>query len=275
VTVGHHHPVDQQLHQLATLLEAGLAQAHPQPLQHLGHRLGDRADLDQPLALSGDLPLACQQVGLLPGKALVPSLEAGQIDDLGQVGLQQPPTLAGNARPHAAQARLPAAQLLRHPGTAVGALQRLGDQLRMLQDRAQVRPHQLVELGGRDEPRRATARAAGADLGHLAQAAVIPVAGVGGGAGDPAAAQPADPAADQPAQQVGVGGAAPGGPLVAGQPPLDQVELLGRHQRGDRHRDPLLGGCARVLIPRPTGSSADFRRRAECVRSRPLAAWPL
>jgi hypothetical protein len=32
------------------------------------------------------------------------------------------------------------------------------------------------------------------------------------------------------------------------------------------------GGCARVLIPRPTGSSADFRRRAECVRSRPLAA---
>jgi hypothetical protein len=102
VTVGHHHPVDQQLHQLATLLEAGLAQAHPQPLQHLGHRLGDRADLDQPLALGGDLPLACQQVGLLPGKALVPSLEAGQVDDLGQVGLQQPPTLAGNARPHAA-----------------------------------------------------------------------------------------------------------------------------------------------------------------------------
>jgi len=34
-------------------------------------------------------------------------------------------------------------------------------------------------------------------------------------------------------------------------------------------------GCARVLNPRPTGSSADLRRRAGVVRSRPLAAWPL
>jgi hypothetical protein len=275
LAVDHHHPVDQQLHQLAALLEAGLAQAHAELLQHLGHGLGDRADLDQPLALGGDLPLAGQQVGLLPGKALVLALEGGQVDHLGQVGLQQPPALAGNARPDAAQARLPAAELLRHPGAAVGALQRLGDQVRLLEDRAQVRPDQLVELGGGDEPRRAAAGAAGADLRHLAAAAVIPVAGVGGSAGDAAAAQPADPAADQPAQQVGVGGAAPRGPLVGGQPPGDQVELLGRHQRGDRHGDPLLGWVCPGAHPRPTGSSADFRRRAECVRSRPLAAWPL
>jgi hypothetical protein len=33
-------------------------------------------------------------------------------------------------------------------------------------------------------------------------------------------------------------------------------------------------GCARVLTPRPIGSSADLRRRAGAVRSRPLAAWP-
>jgi hypothetical protein len=58
LAVGDHHPVDQQLHQLAALLEAGLVQAHPELLQHLGHRLGDRAHLDQPLALRGDLPLA-------------------------------------------------------------------------------------------------------------------------------------------------------------------------------------------------------------------------
>jgi hypothetical protein len=31
-------------------------------------------------------------------------------------------------------------------------------------------------------------------------------------------------------------------------------------------------GCARVLIPLPIGSSADLRRRAGAVRSRPLAA---
>jgi hypothetical protein len=67
-TVGHHHPIDQQLHQLAALLEVGLAQTHGQRLQHPSHGLGDAADLDQPLTLGGDLPLACQQVGLLPGK---------------------------------------------------------------------------------------------------------------------------------------------------------------------------------------------------------------
>jgi hypothetical protein len=94
LAVGHHHPVDQQLDQLAALLEAGLAQAHPELLQRLGHRLGDRADLDQPLALGGDLPLAGQQVGLLPGKAPVLPLEAGQVDGLGQIRLQQPLALA-------------------------------------------------------------------------------------------------------------------------------------------------------------------------------------
>jgi hypothetical protein len=140
LAVGHHDPVDQQLDQLAALLEAGLAKTDAQPLQHLGHRLGGRAHLDQPLALSGDLPLTGQQVGLLPGKGPVLPLEAGQVDHLGQVGLQQPLALAGHARPHLPQARLPAAQLPRDPGAAVGALQRLGDQLRMLQDRAQVRP---------------------------------------------------------------------------------------------------------------------------------------
>jgi hypothetical protein len=34
------------------------------------------------------------------------------------------------------------------------------------------------------------------------------------------------------------------------------------------------GGCAVVLTPLPIGSSADLRRRAGVVRSRPLAAWP-
>jgi len=112
VTVGHHHPVDQQLDQLAALLEAGLAQADPQLLQHLGHRLGDHAHLDQPLALRGDLPLAGKQVRLLPGKAPVLPLVAGQVDHLGQVGLQQPLALAGHARPHLPEGGLPAAQLL-------------------------------------------------------------------------------------------------------------------------------------------------------------------
>ena len=101
VAVGDHHPVDQQLHQLAALLEAGLVKARSQLVQHLGHGLSDRAHLSQPLTLSGDLSLACQQVRLLAGKALVLPLEAGQVDHLGQVGLQQPLPLAGHARPDA------------------------------------------------------------------------------------------------------------------------------------------------------------------------------
>jgi DDE superfamily endonuclease len=151
LAVGHHHPVDQQLHQLAALLEAGPVKAHPQLLQHRRHRLGDRAQPDQPLTLGGDLPLARQQVRLLPGKGPVLALEAGQVDHLGQVGLQQPLPLAGHARPHLPQGRLPAAEFLGHPGAAVGALQGLRGQVRPRQDRAQVRPHQLVELGGGDD----------------------------------------------------------------------------------------------------------------------------
>jgi hypothetical protein len=57
LAVGDHHPVDQQLHQLAALLEAGLAKADPKLLQHRCHRPGDRAQPGQPLALRGDLPL--------------------------------------------------------------------------------------------------------------------------------------------------------------------------------------------------------------------------
>src|SRR5829696_5936662 len=109
LAVGDHHPVDQQLHQLAALLEVGLAQTHAQLLQHPSHGLGDAADLDQPLTLGGDLPLACQQVGLLPGKGPVLALEGVQVDHLGQVGVQQPLPLAGHAGPHAAQGRLPPA----------------------------------------------------------------------------------------------------------------------------------------------------------------------
>jgi hypothetical protein len=100
--VGHDHPVDQELDQLAALLEAGLVKAYPELLQHRRHRVGDRAHLDQPRTLGRDLPLAGQQVRLLPGKGPVLPLEGVEVDHLGQVGLQQALALAGHARPDAA-----------------------------------------------------------------------------------------------------------------------------------------------------------------------------
>src|SRR5215208_3031033 len=101
VAVGDHYPVDQQLDQLAALLEAGLAKADPELLQHRCHRPGDRAQPGQPLALRGDLPLAGQQVRFLLSKGLVLALEGVEVDHLGQVGLQQPLALPGHARPDA------------------------------------------------------------------------------------------------------------------------------------------------------------------------------
>jgi hypothetical protein len=62
LAVGHHHPVDQQLHQLPAFLEAARVQVTAESLQHLGRRLGDRAGLDQPLALGGDLLFSRPQV---------------------------------------------------------------------------------------------------------------------------------------------------------------------------------------------------------------------
>src|SRR5215217_3296770 len=101
VAVGDHYPVDQQLDQLAALLEAGLAKADPELLQHRCHRPGDRAQPGQPLALRGDLPLAGQQVRFLLSKGLALALEGVEVDHLGQVGLQQPLALPGHARPDA------------------------------------------------------------------------------------------------------------------------------------------------------------------------------
>src|SRR5919204_1429607 len=108
--------------------------------------------------------------------------------------------LAGHASPHLAQGCLSAAEFLGHPGAAAGPLERVGDKLWACQDRAQVGPDELVELGCGDEPRRAAAQPAGGHHCTLAQAAVVAVPGVAGGTGDATAAQPAAPAADQAAQ---------------------------------------------------------------------------
>src|SRR5262245_47547350 len=58
VAVGDHHAVDEQLDELAPLLEGGAVQPAPQPLAELGDGSGEGADLDQALALRRHLALA-------------------------------------------------------------------------------------------------------------------------------------------------------------------------------------------------------------------------
>ena len=72
-----------------------------------------------------------------------------------------------------------------------------------------------------------------------------------------------------------MGGAAPGAALVGGQPPLGQVELLGRHQRGHWDGDPLLGRVRSGAHAPPDRRQRRPAALAGVVRSRRLAASPL
>jgi hypothetical protein len=242
VAVSHDDAVNQQLHQLPALLEGRLLESAAKPRADGRGRAGDGADLDGALALGRGFPLAGPQLVLALAQAAVAPLEGGEVDDLGQVGLQQPLPLPGHAGPHLPERRLPPAEFLGDPRAAQGSLHRRGDELRAPQHRAQVGPDQVVQLGGRDEAGATARRPASADRGQLPPAAVVPVVAAGGlgPAGTAGAAQAADAAAHQPAQQVGVR-RAPQRPLLVGaQPLLDALELLGRNQGRDRHGDPLL-----------------------------------
>jgi hypothetical protein len=170
-----------------------------------------------------------------------------QGDYLGEVGVQQPLLLALELAQGLPDGGLPGLEFLGQPGAALGPAQRAGDLGGVGQQRAQVRPDQLVQLPGGD-----VAGGAALALGHAqrvgaAAAQVVAVAGRGLAAG---ASQPAGAAADQRAQQVLVAGIAGRALLVGIQLGLHLGEGLFGDDRRDRDRDPVF---------LRTGSMADAR----------------
>src|SRR5438105_3333644 len=128
---------------------------------------------------------------------LVP--ERRQIDDTGQIGLQETCLLTTQSQPHTTQAGLTAAQFLGEPSRRPEPLQLMGDDRRMTYYFAQVVPDDGIQLMGWDEPGRAVLLPIGGHRRQLASAYVVLVVRDGMNCA-PGATQLAAPAADQAAE---------------------------------------------------------------------------
>jgi hypothetical protein len=64
--IGYDHSVDQQLYQLAPLLESGVFETAGQLLEHFGCRPGDAFDGDEPLPLRNHFAFAGEHLFLAP-----------------------------------------------------------------------------------------------------------------------------------------------------------------------------------------------------------------
>ena len=81
--IGYDHSVDQQLYQLAPLLESGKFESACQLLEDFCGRLGDTLDRDQLLTLSNYLPLAGEDIFLTPPQLVALVIECSQIQNSG------------------------------------------------------------------------------------------------------------------------------------------------------------------------------------------------
>ena len=194
------------------------------------------------------LPLLGCQGGVAAVQVFPLALELGQIDDLGQVGIQQPLLLALQLVHSLTDGGLPGVEFLGQPCPALRPGQRLGELGGVGQQRAQVCPDQLIELSGGDVAGGAALSVRYPQPVGAAAAQVIAVAGRGLAN---YARQPALTAADQCAQQVLVAGVAQRGLLVGIQLGLHLREDLFADDRRDRDRDPVLFGPRGVALARP------------------------
>jgi len=131
VGVGDDHAVDEQQHELAALLEAGLGQSG---LHTPAERLQRRRD-------AGELLLACgvaAQLLLLAGQRLHALLEVApaplvfvERDDGPEVSVSEPFKLLAQVRLAAAQRFAACEQFLRQPGAAMGACHGRGQRFRL------------------------------------------------------------------------------------------------------------------------------------------------
>ena len=132
-------------------------------------------NFDQTLARGGDFSLLRGRILLALAEFRVFALERRQVNRRRQIGVEQSLPLPRETLVHAAQRCLPAPQLVRQPGATVRSFQLLRDHLGLLEDAAQISPHQIIELRSRDEPRRAALSPARHRRRLLAHADVIAI----------------------------------------------------------------------------------------------------
>src|SRR5262249_46321853 len=144
---------------------------------------------------------------------------------------------------------------LGQPVAALSPCEGLGETLRLREQRAEVCPHQGVELLDGDEACGAAVGAARSDRLRFAGAEVVAALTASWMYRASGASQPAVATTDQSAQQVVVGGiVAAGEALVVGELGLHLSKDLGADHGGDGgHENPLLGWAPDIGDPAGAG----------------------
>jgi hypothetical protein len=90
VVIGDHHPIDQELDQLAALLEGGGLEVLAESGADLGHGRQDLGRVQQPLPLRKELSFPRGKLGQAVGEPSLPLLERGQVQQPCHVRVEQP-----------------------------------------------------------------------------------------------------------------------------------------------------------------------------------------
>ena len=155
LAIGDDHPIDQEFHQSPFLLECGTRQSLPHSFAERPGGVGQHRQLVLPICLGFELPRLLLQFLPAPLELTAPALILGQRHDTSEIGLGQTLELLLQAHLTPSQPLLASLQLLWQPVSAPRPRQRLGDLLRMAQQRTQVRPDQLIQPLSRAQARRA------------------------------------------------------------------------------------------------------------------------
>ena len=238
LVVGDNHTIDQQFDQLTPLGKGGLLQPNLEPLTDRLDVGDGRSNLQQLLTVVGQLPLLHLQIVALLDQLALPALKLGQLNRLRQIGGQQALALAVETPQRGLDGRPAMVQFIGEPIPTVGALQGRGDQVRMLDHRAQILPHQGIQLNGRN-PTRATAYVVA--TGHRPLFAITEVVEIVWRAKATMTLQATLPTADQIAQQIIMPRTPLRHLLVGGQPSLDSLKQLLAHNRRHSHPNPFVG----------------------------------
>src|SRR5579875_1851328 len=170
---GDHDTIDQQLHQLPLLLEAGLLQSLADPLAELLHRCLQAGELLESIRLSTQLLLLASQciqtlLQLSPATSVF-----RQRYHLSKVGLGQPLQLLRQGRLTTTKVVLTRSPFLRQPVSTGRPMQGLLDNLGMTQQLAEILPYQLIQDASRNESRRTMTPGTLADMTTFTRANVV------------------------------------------------------------------------------------------------------